>query len=885
MDSTTDALARPFEPAELEQRLRKFWDENSFYQSHPNPAKKAFTIVIPPPNITGELHVGHMLNNTIQDILIRWNRAAGLEACWIPGTDHASIATEAKVTAKIEKEGRKKSSLTRDEFLKECWAWKDIYGNRIVEALKRLGISCDWKRERFTMDEAYSKSVLSAFIKLYQDGLVYRGHRLVNWCPSSQSVISDEEVYFEEKNSSLWKIRYKLADSEEYLVVATTRPETLFGDLAVAVHPDDARYKKFIGKQVQVPLTGRSVRVIADTYVDPSFGTGCLKVTPAHDMNDFELGQKHGLGVLNVMNPDASLNDQVPVAYRGLDRFVARKKLVRELESTGLLDSTEPYKTKIGMSERGRVPVEYYLSQQWYVRMKPLAEKALDATRSKRLTLIPSHAEKTWEHWLTHIQDWCVSRQLYWGHRIPVFTCQSCKNEWVSVDIPKSCPKCRASEIEQDPDVLDTWASSWLWPFAVHSWPNKSPDLDYYFPSDVIVTGQDIIFFWIARMVMAGEYFLGKTPFHHVYFTGLIRDGQGRKMSKSLGNSPDIFKLIDEYGTDAFRFALVNQTVTGQDIHWADESCAIGKNFCNKIWNATRFLLMQSERLEMPLNKLPSFEDLSQVMDRKDPLQAWIYHEFCECVRACEKAVDQYEFSAMSSKLYEFLWAHFCDWYVEFLKTRMSDPKLARSTLMTGFALMDGVLRLLHPIMPYITEELSHRLYPTRAQETLGHKPMPQSKALAPSDNFQTVSQVIATIVGIRSLRGHYSISQAVSVDVFIEASASQFGSMAESLSQISRSKIHFGAEPPLFSAPASGTPFVTWLSLEGHVDAVKERARIEKRILEIKKHCSGLEAKLANEKFVQSAPQNILEGARVQLSQNQAELQTLEQARLRLPS
>ncbi|MEY2987431.1 MAG: hypothetical protein RJB13_952, partial [Pseudomonadota bacterium] len=613
--SRRDAFEKPFEPKQIETTLRAYWEEGSFFQGVRDDSKLPYTIVMPPPNVTGDLTMGHVLNNTLQDILIRWNRAAGKAACWIPGTDHASIATEAKVTKMLAEKGINKREIGREEFLKHAWEWKETYGGRIVSLLKTLGVSCDWNREVFTMDPNYSRAVIKAIVQLYKDGLIYRGFRLVNWCPVSQSVISDEEVNPEERNGHLWHIRYPVEGNEkECLVVATTRPETLFGDLAVAVHPDDSRYASLIGKKVIVPVSNRAIPVIADTYVEKDFGTGVVKITPAHDMNDFAVGERHKLGLLNVMNPDATLNDKVPEAYRGLDRFVARKKLVTELEAIGLLEKTEPHKMVVGISERGAVPIEYYLSEQWYIKMDKLAEIALKATREGKLKLHPPHMEKIWEHWLTNIKDWCISRQLWWGHQMPMYHCQKCQHVTCAEERPSVCEKCGHDELEQDSDCLDTWASSWIWPFGVHNWANptaeQKKDLEYFYPTEVIVTGPDIIFFWIARMIMAGGYFTNQTAFKNVYFTPIIRDSKGRKMSKSLGNSPDVNKLIETYGTDALRFSVINQVVLGQDIYWSDDACDLGKTFANKIWNATRFLLMNAEKFGVDSAEL-SFDQIT----------------------------------------------------------------------------------------------------------------------------------------------------------------------------------------------------------------------------------------------------------------------------------
>lgn len=885
MSLESSDFAKTYEPSRVESRLRSYWADNAFFKATRDPAREPFTIVIPPPNITSDLHMGHMLNNTVQDVLIRWNRALGKVSCWIPGTDHASIATEAQVTKALAAKGIDKRAIGRDAFLEHAWEWKRHVGGRIVNILKTLGISCDWSREAFTMSPEYSRAVLTAFVQLYNEGYVYRGTRLVNWCPFSQSVISDEEVDNEERAGHFWHIHYKVeGDAGRSLVVATTRPETLFGDLAVAVHPDDERYRDLIGKNVIVPVANRAVPVIADAAVEKDFGTGCLKVTPSHDPTDFEIGARHNLGHLNVMNKDASLNDKVPAAYQGLSREAAREKVVAELKELGLLEKAEPMRHVVGISERGKVPIEYYLSEQWYVRMDEFAKLALDATRSKELTIVPAYWEKTWEYWLTNIKDWCVSRQLWWGHRIPAYTCSK-GHLTVSVDAPTACKECGDTHFTQDPDVLDTWASSWLWPFAVHNSANPTPeqkaDLDYFYPTDVIVTGPDIIFFWIARMVMAGKHFRGKTPFHHVYFTGLVRDKQGRKMSKSLGNFPDTFKIIEKYGTDALRFSLVNQLVTGQDIKWDENSCEIGKTFANKLWNASRFLAMAAELVGVDPARV-SVDDLD--WNQSDPVLAWILTEYKQVLERSFKAIESYEFSDYSKATYEFIWMRLCDWFVELIKPRIygdaTGTPESKATVTVALQVLEGGLRLLHPLMPYVTEELWQRLGGTaREGKSVGL----QKLARAPKGNADEAAlaemDVIRSIVtGVRKIRGDFSIHPGETLQVVVDAPAGRLERFLVVLEALAKVKVGYSSAKPSRAASLAAGDVRYFVVLPDTVDVEAERGKIFKKLEKVESNIRNVEGKLSSDSFTKGAPEHVVEGARQQLAQNQLEKSLLEE-------
>ncbi len=894
--SLSGAFEKPYDPSEFEEKRAQDWIDKGFFASQPKSDTTHYTIVIPPPNVTGDLHIGHVLNNTLQDILIRWQRLKGRETCWVPGTDHASIATEAKVTKKLADEGINKRELGREKFLEEAYKWKSNYGGRIIGALKRLGASCDWDREVFTMDPDYHQAVLQAFVTLYDQGLVYKGHRLVNWCPVSQSVISDEEVISEERQGHLWHISYPVVSptpgGPTAVEVATTRPETLFGDLAVAVHPEDERYQGLIGQKVRVPVCDREVPVIADTYVERDFGTGVVKITPAHDMNDYEVGQRHNLGLLNVMNPDASLNENSPPAYQGLDRYEARQKLVKELKERGLLVKTDNHKMVVGISERGHVPIEFYLSEQWYFKMEGLAQLALEETRSGRLRLLPAFTEKIWEHWLGGIKDWCVSRQLWWGHRIPVYTCTSCSKVHCAVEAPAACEACGHVEFEQEEDVLDTWASSWLWPFAVQGWPKNDAQtqkqMEAYYPTETIVTGQDIIFFWIARMVMAGKHFTGKLPFKSVYFTPIVRDSKGRKMSKSLGNSPDLQKLMAEYGTDALRFSLVNQIVLGQDIHWKNESCEMGRNFANKIWNATRFLLSHAEKRNISSAKC-TFESLKIP---NDAVATWLFSEFCQTLETADKALSGMNFATYSSKLYEHLWMVFCDWFVELLKpvlaeaaeTNASVASLKRADELLQFALslFDGALRLLHPLMPFVTEEIWQRLAEGRSSQTIGRQLWPNAKELTaryePDPASVAHMRAVQGVVGaVRAIRGQYSLHPGLRLRVVLpEASRDRFGEHVAAMEYLSGSQLHFEDALPQVVGAALTQGTEVFVDLEGHVDAASEVKSVKQRLQKIEQVLVGIQKKLSNEKFVSGAPESVVAGARAQESENLAEKKLL---------
>ena len=677
-------LDKAYNPATVEDKWYDHWSTQGYFHADAHSEKEPYTIVIPPPNVTGMLTVGHVLNNTIQDILIRKARMEGKEACWIPGTDHASIATESKVVSMLQEKGINKEDLSREEFLEYAWEWKEKYGGIIIRQLKKLGCSCDWERERFTMDEGYTKAVLTAFVKLYEKGLIYKGHRLVNWCPVSKSAISDEEVIHKEKNGHLWHFRYPITGSDEYLVVATTRPETMLGDTAVAIHPEDVRYQHLIGKTVTLPLVGREIPIITDEYVDPEFGTGCVKVTPAHDPNDFVMGERHDLEFINIMNDDASLNSNVPDKYVGLSREDARKAVLADLQSEGLLDKIEDYVNKVGYSERGHVPIESYLSEQWFMKMDNMAKPAMDAVNNGDIKFHPEHWTKTYNHWMKNIKDWCISRQLWWGHQIPVWVHkEDSKNIHVSVDGPED-----PENWDRDPDVLDTWASSWLWPMAVHTWPEHGHDLKKFYPTNALVTGPDIIFFWVARMIMTGYEFMDELPFKDVYFTSILRDETGQKLSKSLGNSPDPFDLFDEFGTDAVRFGIMLMAPQGSDVLFSKDRLEIGRNFMNKLWNACRFVQMN----------IPENWDEEVNLDEQDlnlP-EKWILSRLSKTIDDYNRQLDRFYFNEAAKVLYDFTWNDFCDWYVEIAKTQFYGDDESKADIARTISLKMYPCRISH---------------------------------------------------------------------------------------------------------------------------------------------------------------------------------------------
>lgn len=870
---TNVSLEKQYNPKHVEDRWYSHWMEKGYFHADSQSQKEPYTIVIPPPNVTGMLTMGHVLNNTIQDILIRKARMEGKEACWIPGTDHASIATESKVVKMLQDKGVAKQDLSRDEFLKYAWEWKDKYGGIIINQLKKLGCSCDWERERFTMDDGYSNAVLQSFVDLYDKGLVYRGHRLVNWCPVSKSAISDEEVIHREVNGHLWHFSYPIVDSNDALVVATTRPETMLGDTAVAVHPDDERYKHLIGKQVKLPLTDRLIPIISDSYVDPEFGTGCVKITPAHDPNDFAMGESHGLAFINIMNDDASLNENVPEKYQKLSREDARKQVVSDLDELGLLIKTEDYINNVGYSERGGVPIEFYMSKQWYLKMTDLAQPAIEAVKDGKIKFHPNHWVKTYDHWMENIKDWCISRQLWWGHRIPVWYHKNDPSQLhVSVEGPSD-----PENWNQDEDVLDTWASSWLWPFGVHAWPDQDDDLSKFYPTDALVTGPDIIFFWVARMIMTGYEFMGEIPFKDVYFTSILRDETGKKFSKSLGNSPDPFDLFEEYGTDAVRFGTMLMAPQGLDVLFSKDRLDIGRNFMNKLWNACRFVQMN-----LPDNWSYSSSDIEG--DLALP-ESWILSRLHQAIRDYNYQLDRFHFNEAAKVIYDFTWNDFCDWYIEIAKIRFfgSDTDLTEKTRNVSVTIIRTILALLHPYAPFMTEELwSH--FKLGNDDDLIVSPWPEwSEKNIQLNDIRDMAILQEIISSLRSIRSRMNVPPSKEADLFVRCSKEQsafidqYTSLIQSLAKVTHIKSGEKIDKPNPSATAVVKGMELYLPLGGLIDLDKEKARLEKRKMDIEKLLMGIQGKLNNENFVNRAPQHIVDHEKSKLNDLTDELKKVQ--------
>ena len=841
-------IPKAYDPKNVEDKWYKYWEENKLFHSEVDESKPSYTIVIPPPNVTGMLHLGHVLNNTLQDIYIRYKRMKGFNACWVPGTDHASIATESKVIAKLKEEGIDKYQIGRDEFLKHCWEWTDKYGGIIIKQLRKLGASLDWDRERFTMDDHYYKKVVEAFVDLYKKGLIYRGYRMVNWCPASKSAISDEEVVYQTQNGKLWYFKYKIKEEDEYVIVATTRPETMLGDTGIAVNPNDERYKHLIGKKVILPIVGREIPVFADEYVDLEFGTGCVKVTPAHDINDYDMGQRHSLEIINILNDDATLNYNVPQEFRGLDRFEARKKIVERMDELELLHKTEDHINKVGYSQRGNVPIEPYLSEQWFMKMEELSKPAIEVVREGKVKFHPAHWIKTYEHWMTNIKDWCISRQLWWGHQIPVWYHKETGKVYCEVNPPTDIENWH-----QEEDVLDTWASSWLWAQDVFT---NEKDQKYYYPTDLLVTGPDIIFFWVARMIMAGMEFMNEVPFKDVYFTSIVRDDQGRKMSKSLGNSPDPIDVIEEFGADALRFTITYIAPLGQDVLFSEEKCALGRNFANKIWNAARFLMMNAEGLDLN----PELKD-----KHYDFADKWILSKFQSTIKNVEKSWDAFDITGAVKQIYSFIWNDFCDWYIELIKNRLYSDNIEVKTavLVRSLSLFDDMLKMLHPIMPFITEEIWHLLKERKAGESISITDMPELNENLIDISAEEEMEFIQNVVtAVRNIRGEMNIPPSKKINLYIKSDkvkASQINYI-KSLGRVEEFVFAKDLEKPQASANAVIKDAEIFIPLEGLIDVKVEREKLEKEIQRLNGMLIGVEKKLSNEKFVNNAPADVVE-------------------------
>ena len=851
---STSKLDKVYNPVNIEEKWYQYWLENNYFKSKPDPNKEPYTIVIPPPNVTGMLTMGHVLNNTIQDILIRKARMEGREACWIPGTDHASIATEAKVVQMLQDKGIKKESLSRDEFLKYSWEWKEKYGGIIIQQLKRLGCSCDWDRERFTMDDDYTNSVLEAFVVLYNKGLIYKGFRLVNWCPVSKSAISDEEVIHQEVNGHLWHFRYPIKNSDEVLIVATTRPETMLGDTAVAVHPKDKRFKHLIGKTVLLPLANREIPIIGDNFVDMEFGSGCVKVTPAHDPNDFDIGKKHDLEFINIMNEDASLNSNVPESYRNLSRDSAREKIVNDLKANDQLEKIEKYNHKVGFSERGNVPIEYYMSSQWFLKMNELSKPAIEAVNNGSIKFHPEHWVKTYNHWMNNINDWCISRQLWWGHRIPVWYHKEDKEKvHVSVGGPNDIENWT-----QDEDVLDTWASSWLWPFAVHEWPKNNHDLKYYYPTSSLVTGPDIIFFWVARMIMSGYEFLDDLPFKDVYFTSILRDETGKKFSKSLGNSPDPFTLFDEYGTDAVRFGIMLMAPQGLDVLFSSKGLEVGRNFVNKLWNASRFILMNID------------DDMSDDFSENNLKlpELWILHRLQFAIDRINKYLNNFNFNEAAKVIYEFTWNDYCDWYIEISKTRFKKDNESYTNTVKSVSkyVLKNIIILLHPYSPFVTEEIWSKLKKHNDSDLIV-KDWPKIENKWINKSLEDEMEILKSLISsIRTIRSQMNVPPNKLCKMIVQCNSEQksilnsHSLIIKSLAKIETIEMTEDSKKPSQSATAIVDNMEIFIPLKGIIDFDIEKKRLQKRIKELNNHLIGANSKLKNKEFLKRAPKNIVD-------------------------
>lgn len=867
-------LAKSYDPKGVEDRIYNFWLEGKYFHAEVDRSKKPYTIVMPPPNITGQLHIGHALDNTLQDILIRFRRMQGYAALWLPGTDHASIATEAKIVEAMKAEGLTKEDIGREAFLERAWEWRRVYGGRICDQLKKLGSSCDWDRERFTMDEGCSDAVKEVFVRLYEKGLIYRGERIINWCPHCKTSISDAEVEFEEQDGFFWHLRYPLTDGSGYLELATTRPETLLGDTAVAVNPDDERYKDYVGKTVTLPLVGREIPVVSDSYVDMEFGTGVVKITPAHDPNDFEVGLRHNLPIINVMDDTAHMNDNAGEKYKGMDRYECRKAIVKELEEQGFLVKIEPHTHNVGTCYRCGTTVEPRISMQWFVKMAPLAEPAIDCVRSGKTKFIPERFDKVYYHWMENIRDWCISRQLWWGHRIPAYYCADCGEMTVSKEAVTVCPKCGGTHINQDEDTLDTWFSSALWPFSTLGWPENTEELDFFYPTSTLVTGYDIIFFWVARMIFSGMEHMCKEPFENVFIHGIIRDSQGRKMSKSLGNGVDPLELIDKYGADALRFFLATGNSPGNDMRFSEERVESCRNFANKLYNASRFVQMNIDSKDVPC-ELP---------DKLTTEDKWIIS--CVNTVASEVAenLDKFELGMAVQKLYDFIWDNYCDWYIELTKSRLrADGESADGARRVLVWVLERTLRLLHPFMPFITEEIWQSLPHSTDGVTIMLEKYPEyDEALNFPEEVAQTRRMMEAITAIRTRRNEMNVPPSKKAKVFIATKNTD--AYCESkpfiINLASASEVEVSDD---FDIEGAVTIIVSdakiYIPMNELVDKEAELARLRKDYAQTEKLLRQDEAKLNNEGFMSKAPEAVINKIRAQAEREREKLSLIEAA------
>ena len=846
-------MNKTYNPSEIEDRLYKKWMDKKYFHAEVDRSKKPFTIVMPPPNITGQLHMGHALDNTLQDILIRFKRMQGYNALWQPGTDHASIATEVKVTNKLKEEGIDKEELGREGFLKRTWEWKEEYGGRIVSQLKKLGSSADWDRERFTMDEGCSKAVQEVFIRLYEKGYIYQGSRIINWCPVCQTSISDAEVEYEDQAGHFWHINYPIVGTDKYIEIATTRPETMLGDTAIAVHPDDERYKDLVGKMVLLPIVNKEIPIVADSYVDKEFGTGAVKITPAHDPNDFEVGKRHNLEEINILNDDGTINENGG-KFAGMDRYEARKAIVKELEEEGYLVRIEAHEHNVGTHDRCHTTVEPMVKKQWFVKMSEMAKPAIEAVKNGDLRFVPGHFDRTYLHWLENIRDWCISRQLWWGHRIPAYYCDECGEIVVAKEMPSVCPKCGCTHFTQDEDTLDTWFSSALWPFSTLGWPEKTEDLDYFYPTNVLVTGYDIIFFWVIRMVFSGYEQTGKCPFSDVLIHGLVRDEQGRKMSKSLGNGIDPLEIIEQYGADALRLTLVTGNAPGNDMRYSEKKIIASRNFANKVWNASRFMLMNIEKADL---SNVSLADLT-------PADKWILSKANSLVKEVTDNMEKYDFGVAVAKLNDFIWEEFCDWYIEMVKPRLynEEDTTKAAALFTLKKVLTISLKLLHPYMPFITEEIFCSLQDEEESIMVSEWPVFEEEFDFKAEENE-VEMIKNAVRNIRNLRADMNVPPSTKASVYVVSEKEEVRRVFEDSKVFFAtlgyaSEVHVQADKAGIAEDAVSTVIpdaVIYMPFAELVDVEKEIARLEKEAGRLEGEIKRAKGMLSNERFVSKAP------------------------------
>ena len=847
-------MAKAYNPKEVEDKIYDFWQEGNYFHAEVDKDKKPYTIVMPPPNITGQLHMGHALDNTLQDILIRWRRMQGYSALWLPGTDHASIATEAKIVEAMRKEGITKEDLGREKFLERAWEWKKEYGGRIVSQLKKMGSSCDWERERFTMDEGCSKAVKEVFVRLYNKGLIYRGERIINWCPHCKTSISDAEVEFEEQAGHFWHLRYPLTDGSGYLELATTRPETLLGDTAVAVNPSDERYKDLVGKTLTLPLVGREIPIVADDYVDVDFGTGVVKITPAHDPNDFQVGLRHNLPVINVMTDDAKIVEDYP-KYAGMDRYEAREAIVKDLDEGGFLVKVEKHDHNVGTCYRCHSTVEPRVSKQWFVKMDELAGPAIECVKSGKTKFVPERFNKIYYHWMENIRDWCISRQLWWGHRIPAYYCDECGEVTVAKEMPEKCPKCGCTHLHQDEDTLDTWFSSALWPFSTLGWPDKTPELDYYFPTNTLVTGYDIIFFWVARMIFSSVEQMNSQPFDTVFIHGIVRDENGVKMSKSLGNGIDPLLVIDQYGADALRMFLATGNSPGNDMRYSEKRVEACRNFANKLWNASRFVHMNIDDYNVKT-------ELPATLETEDK---WILHTLNNVAKEVNENLERFELGIALSKIYDFIWNSYCDWYIELCKARLqSEGETAQNARQVLIYVLDKILKLLHPFMPFITEEIWQTIpHDTDGKTVMLEKYPEYDPSLDFPSEAEEMMKVMEAITAIRTQRNEMNVPPSKKAKLFIATAIPETFSNGEQFFKklASASEVEISDSFDIDGAVTVVTSDAKiYIPMEELVDKEAELKRLNKELKQVEKMLAQDEGKLNNPGFMSKAPEKVIE-------------------------